>query len=81
MWPNVDESPLEGYSFLSGQLVVDIIYNPLRTRLLNAANQEGCHTVNGLDMLVGQAVKAIEVWTGTEADHNNAIQILSEEYI
>lgn len=79
MWPNVDESPLKGYSFLPKQLVVDIIYNPLQTKLLKDAKEDGCDTVNGLDMLVGQAVKAIEIFTGVAVDYGYGLMVLSQK--
>lgn len=66
MWPMVDDSPLNGYNFNSDQIVVDIVYNPLQTKLLKEASNSGCTVINGLDMLVGQAVKAIEIWTGIQ---------------
>jgi len=65
MWPMIDDSPIDQYKFNSNQIVVDIIYNPLQTKLLKDASNAGCTVINGLDMLVGQAVKAIEIWTGT----------------
>jgi shikimate dehydrogenase len=47
--------------------VVDIIYNPARTRLLNEAAQRGARVVGGLEMLVWQGAAAFELWTGREA--------------
>ena len=48
----------------SGTLVTDIVYNPLRTKLLNEAEQMGCVTVDGLGMLLHQAVPGFERWFG-----------------
>ena len=42
----------------------DLVYNPLRTRLLADAARAGCDTVGGLDMLVAQAVRQFAWWTG-----------------
>ncbi len=70
MWPDTSDSPLVNYSFSPNQLVVDIIYNPLQTKFLKDAKDVGCKIVNGLDMLVGQAVKAIEIWTGMAVDYD-----------
>jgi shikimate dehydrogenase len=78
MWPQITDSPLGGYNFFSDQIVVDIIYNPLQTKLLKDACDVGCTVINGLDMLVGQAVKAIEIWTGIEVSHNYGLHILSK---
>lgn len=48
------------------QLAVDIIYKPLETRWLAAARSRGLPTLNGVGMLVHQAVEQIRIWTGQE---------------
>lgn len=48
-------------------VVVDIIYNPLKTRLLSEAEKAGATTINGVDMLVWQGALAFEKWTGHKA--------------
>lgn len=47
-----------------GALVTDIVYAPLRTQLLEKAEKLGCHTVDGLGMLLHQAVPGFERWFG-----------------
>jgi len=59
-------------------IVVDIIYNPIETAFLRKAREAGCMAINGLDMLVGQAIKAIEIWTSLKVDYDEAISILIE---
>jgi len=54
--------PLDGLH--PGQVVTDLVYNPLETRLLGAARAAGCTTVDGLGMLLHQAVPAFERWFG-----------------
>lgn len=76
MWPHTHLMPLEDYAFLPSMTVVDIIYNPVETAFLKKAKQAGCKVINGLDMLVGQAVKAIEIWTGIKVDYDEAIRVL-----
>jgi len=49
------------------QVVVDLVYHPLRTPWLAAAAGRGASTMNGLGMLVHQAALQIERWTGLEA--------------
>ena len=49
------------------QVVVDLVYRPSRTRLLEAAAARGAVTANGLGMLVHQAALALERWTGRDA--------------
>jgi len=48
----------------AGQVVVDLVYHPLRTPLLVAAEAAGATPVDGLGMLVHQAALAFELWTG-----------------
>lgn len=62
-WPDADVSPMAGVP-LDGRLVYDLVYNPTRTRLLQDAEAAGCVTIGGLDMLVAQAQRQFEWWTG-----------------
>ena len=54
--------PLDG--FQKGALVTDLVYAPLMTHFLNEADKAGCVTVDGLGMLLHQAVPAFERWFG-----------------
>lgn len=56
---DLDLSPLPGDA-----IVYDLVYSPLRTGLLNAAEARGLATVDGLDMLIGQAALAFELFFG-----------------
>jgi shikimate dehydrogenase len=49
-----------------GQLVVDLIYSPPSTALLDAARMAGAAAVNGLGMLIHQAAHQFRLWTGLE---------------
>ncbi len=49
-------------------IVYDVIYNPVKTLFLQAAEQLGLETVSGLDMLINQGAKALEIWTGKMPD-------------
>ncbi|MGI6778180.1 MAG: shikimate dehydrogenase [Acetivibrionales bacterium] len=65
MYPNIEQDPLGNQArFLKKQIVYDVIYNPPKTRLLMAAEKEGCKSVNGLGMLLYQAAGSYEIWTG-----------------
>ena len=75
MHPKVDASPLESIPD-SVKVVFDTIYNPIRTRLLVAAEQAGCLTVTGLDMFVNQAVAQFEMWTGQQAPRDVMRQVV-----
>ncbi|MBD3665226.1 shikimate dehydrogenase [Sulfitobacter aestuariivivens] len=54
--------PLDGLR--PGTVVTDLVYAPLKTRLLETAEQLGCVTVDGLGMLLHQAVPGFERWFG-----------------
>lgn len=61
-----DQPPLEIdlSSMRDGAVVADIVYVPLKTPLLLAAEARGFSTANGLDMLLHQAVRGFELWFG-----------------
>jgi shikimate dehydrogenase len=48
-------------------VVADVIFNPPETRLVRDAKSRGCQTLDGLGMLVNQAVIAFQIWTGKDA--------------
>jgi shikimate dehydrogenase len=50
-----------------GHFVVDLIYAPAVTPLLHAARQRGAAAVNGIGMLIHQAARQVEIWTGRRA--------------
>ncbi len=69
MYPNTDASPFDGSGvcladFKNLRGVVDVVYNPLRTKLVNEALLSGIPAVGGLYMLVSQATAAAELFTG-----------------
>jgi shikimate dehydrogenase len=67
MAPNVDNCIIDDTSFFHEGLVVsDVIYNPRETKLLRMAKENGCHTFNGLYMLLYQGAEAFKIWTGKE---------------
>ena len=47
-----------------GMAVMDIIYNPIETRLLAIARKRGCLTINGLGMFIHQGAEQFRLWTG-----------------
>ena len=63
----VDETPLDAALHRPGTVVLDMVYDPLETRLLKEARAAGCTIVDGIEMLVAQAVAQFETWTGLEA--------------
>ena len=67
MSPESDVSPVPAELIKPGIQVMDIVYNPVQTKLLRNAARAGAVTVAGLDMLVWQGALAFEKWTGREA--------------
>jgi len=68
MYPNVDYSPIDLTLFPHCKAVLDIIYNPLQTKLTKQASELGMQAVNGLEMLVGQAKYAVEFFLDKSID-------------
>lgn len=69
MYPNVEEAAIEDLDqFPKLEGVLDVIYNPARTRLLLKAEKRGLPAVNGLLMLVAQAKESAEWFTGAPID-------------
>lgn len=62
--------PLDGLR--AGTVVTDLVYAPLKTKLLETAEQMGCVTVDGLGMLLHQAVPAFERWFGQRPEVDSA---------
>ena len=67
MSPNSEETPVNADLLKPGIIVYDIVYNPVKTRLLQQAEAAGAETISGLDMLVWQGALAFEKWTGIKA--------------
>ncbi len=68
MYPRHGETPIPKWLLREGMVVMDIVYEPLATRLLREAKEKGCLTINGLEMLVRQGVTQFEIWTGTRPE-------------
>ena len=67
MPPQQDMTPVDTAMLHSGMLVADVIYNPRKTKLLEAAEARGCDIVNGQSLLLHQGKMAFNIWTGLEA--------------
>ncbi len=65
MYPNIDEMPIDISRFENLEAVCDVIYNPLRSKLVIEAQKKGIKAVGGLYMLVYQAAAAGEKFTDT----------------
>lgn len=75
MYPNTGISPVDLASFPKLEAVLDLIYNPVRTKLLMDAEKMGLKTENGLWMLVAQAKESAEWFTGSKIDSGKIAQI------
>lgn len=76
MYPNTDASPLDLNGFEKCEAAVDVIYNPLKTKLALQAEKMGIKAVCGLEMLVAQAKQSIEYFLGKELDE----KVIDETY-
>ncbi len=67
MHPNINDLPVQSDEiFHEAQIVYDLVYNPPMTKLLKVAQNKGAEVVSGIDMLILQAGKSFELWTGKE---------------
>lgn len=66
MYPHTGNSPLEARE-LNCRLVMDLIYRPLRTKLLRMAGARGIRTVSGAEMFLGQGIAQWQLWMGKRA--------------
>jgi shikimate dehydrogenase len=67
MHPDKNSTPLNTDLLEGGMVVMDMVYNPLKTRFLTQAEKIGCTTVDGLAMFVHQGAVQFELWTGRKA--------------
>ncbi len=64
MHPHDGESPFPKELLRERMTVMDIVYHPLKTKLLRDGEERGCRTIDGLEMLARQAAGQTEIWTG-----------------
>ena len=62
----VETSPYPGEALGRFRIVYDLVYNPLRTKLLAEAQKAGCCCISGLEMFVNQAAAQFRLWTGRD---------------
>lgn len=67
MVPDIDAIPIDESVLRPDMIVMDAVYNPLTTRLLQMARRIGCVIVSGVDMFVYQGAAQFELWTHTPA--------------
>ena len=76
MYPNWGQSPVSLESFPALEGVLDVVYNPLRTALLLQAEERGLPCSCGLPMLVAQAKRAAELFTGQNINDSRTETVL-----
>ena len=85
MYPNIDESPIEMEGFSKDLIVYDIVYKPRKTKLLQLAESKGHHTINGISMLINQALCSQEIWNGKKdcnfVQNYTKIRRILEKYV
>ncbi|CAB1056731.1 Shikimate 5-dehydrogenase I alpha (EC [Olavius sp. associated proteobacterium Delta 1] len=67
MTPNDNSVPLNTDLLESEMVVMDMVYNPLKTRFMAEAEKNGCIIVDGVSMFVQQGAVQFELWTGKKA--------------
>jgi shikimate dehydrogenase len=80
MYPKVDITSVPAWLLHAGLAVMDIVYNPLETRLLKDAEQAGCKTISGLEMFLNQAVAQFELWTEQPAPVDVMRTVLESQF-
>lgn len=80
MYPKCDASPVDLEKFPNCKAVADVIYNPLETKLVAQANSLGMIGVNGLEMLVAQALYAVEFFLDTKLDEAKIDEVFQKIY-
>ena len=76
MYPEAGKSLIDLDDFPACRAVFDIIYNPLRTKLMLDAELRGIPAFGGIDMLVRQAAEACRIFTGREVPEEKADEVL-----
>ncbi|BFH72672.1 shikimate dehydrogenase [Sulfurisphaera javensis] len=71
--PNSDFVPDE---CINGKLVIDFVYKPVVTSLIKKAQSKGIKTINGLEILVRQAMEAEKIWFGKSLEDEEVVKYL-----
>lgn len=81
MYPDVDDAATTiPESFKKDQIVFDVVYTPIKTKLLKLAESQGAKIITGLKMFVEQGAKSYEIWTGEQMPKDKVYKAL-ESYL
>lgn len=61
MYPNIEDNIVDEQILKKFKIAIDLIYNPLETKFLKIARENNLKTINGMEMLIGQALKTDEI--------------------
>ena len=79
MTPDIEAMPVKPEVLKKDMVVMDIVYNPLKTRLLKTAEETGCILIDGVQMFVFQGAAQFEMWTGEKAPVETMKQAVLEQ--
>ncbi|NLC95955.1 MAG: shikimate dehydrogenase [Erysipelotrichaceae bacterium] len=78
MFPNMDDSVIDINKFNNVNVLIDIVYNPFRTKLMIDSINKGVKVVGGIDMLVAQAIKAVEFFEDIKIEDSKINEIIKK---
>lgn len=76
MYPKTKNSPIPISLIDKHQTVFDLVYNPIKTKLLKSAEKKGAKTISGIDMFIAQGIRQAELWTGKDIINPNLMSRL-----
>ncbi|MEM4311748.1 MAG: shikimate dehydrogenase [Nitrososphaerales archaeon] len=79
MYPNIKESPLGDLKLGNVEYVFDMVYNPVNTRLLERAKEEGKEVIFGYEMLIEQAKESFKLWFQIEPNFKVMVRAFFKE--
>lgn len=75
MYPNISNSPVKEEVLKNYDVAIDLIYNPIETVFLRYAKKNKVLAIDGLYMLVAQAVKSQEIWNEIKIDDRVIMEV------
>lgn len=77
MYPNIEATPVKEDILSHFSYLFDMTYNPVETKFLKIGKSLGKETTNGLTMLVGQAMRSVEIWEDLKFTPQDKMEILT----
>lgn len=78
MYPHVKECPANKNIISRYSVAIDLIYNPMETVFIKYASELGLNSINGLYMLIAQAIASEEIWHNTKFDQKSIDDIYTK---